>query len=334
MRLSALILVALVSGTLGAEFTGPTLTITSQFQDAWDLAQSIQGDGIEFTQAVLWCDQPDQAGLFEDGSYSIDMDAGVVLSSSYAVNAMGRNDNKYLKPDGLGGWGYDPLDQILVPKNMYTRDACVLHLEFKCEDPSKFEFRYVFGSDDYPSTGFEDQEDLMAAFLNGRTPFHNIAKVAGNYVSINTVHNGNDLLNDNQYGAFATEMNGFTQVLTARANATTGTNRLYIAVADGGKRDSDTNGAWVFLEANSMKCPGRRTSTPAPTQPGRFTSPGKCANRILAYKRQNRIRCSRVSWVRVNQLMQKLCALPAERVARVRQRRQVRRYVREFCRNY
>lgn len=274
-----------------ATLTGPKLTITSNngTQAAWDIAGIIQGPGLTITSAILECEVDEQAGKFVNGELVLDMDTGAVLSSAFARNAMGTNDEDYPSTtDALNGKGYSPLDNLLKFDQSYTRDACVLHLKFLCDDPKKFEFRYVFGSDDYPSQGNNIQEDVMGAFLNGVSFDSNIATVSGDYVSVNTIFKGT-WFKDNSLGAYATEMNGFTQVLTASAEAKEGVNTLHIAVADGGKFNANRRGAWLFIETASMKCPAAPTKRPTkrPTRPtskpttiGRRTTPvGQCARR-------------------------------------------------------
>lgn len=238
-------------------------------QTAWDLANIIQGDGLTITNADLQCQDERQAGLFDTADFLLGMERGAVIASAFVTNALGRNDETYPGgSDALGGPGYAPLDKLLQSKNPSSGslDACVLVLKFKCDDPYRFEFRYIFGSDDYPSpAGNEESNDLMAAFVNGVQASDNIARTDdGDFVSVNTIYDG-DGFKDNSRGTYQTEMNGFTVPRTASGKVGYGVNEIRIAVADGGLRKTNTYGAWVFIEAASMKCPATPQPTPRPS---------------------------------------------------------------------
>jgi hypothetical protein len=285
--------------------TGPSLTVISA-SDNEELKSMLGGAGINITSLIVRCQTEDQVGLFAGGDYDLGIDEGVVLSSGYAVTAEGPNDGSYTaKQDALGGAGNPYLDELLKDGDRYTKDACALDIKFTCQDPSKFEFTFVFGSDDYPSNGNVDQEDLMAAYLNGFDPSHNVATLNGDYISVNTLKSGSSLLRNNQNGAYDVEMNAFTKVLTSKAAAVNGTNRLLIVVADGGKNGSTTRPSWVFLEKDSLKCASSSSSGTVPARTVRF-APATCAAKIAQTS------CTCRDWQCIDAHVRTVCRTTAE----------------------
>jgi hypothetical protein len=264
--------------------TGPSLTVVSPVNDNEELKSMLSGPGITITSLIVRCQSPQQVGLFAGGEYDLGIETGVVISSAFAVTAEGPNENSYgvKKQDSVGGAGNPYLDELLEDGDRFTKDACALDIKFTCQDPSKFEFTFVFGSDDYPSNGSVDQEDLMAAYLNGVEPYNNVATLAGDYISVNTVPSGSSLLRNNQNGAYDVEMNAFTKVVTAKAAAAFGTNRLLIVVSDGGKTGSNTRPSWVFLEKGSLKCSSSTSPIPGSIPVGSVKfSAAECATTIV-----------------------------------------------------
>jgi len=231
--------------------------LSVQSDNALDLAELIAGPGVSIRSAALVNCNNVQVGRFTNGEFDIDMDEGAVISSSYAVEAVGPNNNYYPAGDSLGRPGSALLDKLLQPKKRYTKDACTLRIEFDCDTPANFEFTYVFGSDNYPSTGNNAEEDVMGAFLNGDDVSNNVATVDGKYVSVNTLFDGTDF-KDNERDTYDVEMNGFTQPLksTDKGLAKATNNELDLVVADGytGNEVDYKKGAWLFVKANSLRC--------------------------------------------------------------------------------
>ena len=212
---------------------------------------------MAIVSAQLICTSPQQAGLFNDFDADGDDDdsedgdggpppppptpplTGAIIGSAFVEEAEGPNDNAYgAGADELNGPGFAPLTSLL-PSPRVTRDSCVLRISFRC--PSGYDrvaIKYIFGSDNYPSTGTNVNEDLMGAFLNGREARNNIARAPNsnnNYVSVNTQFSGPNFV-DNTGGIIQTEMNGFTVLREAvgQIRPPGQTNVLEIAVADGG----------------------------------------------------------------------------------------------------
>lgn len=248
---------------------------------ALELARTIAGRGVTVTSAAFADCEVNQAGIFWDGEFDIEFESGIVLSSAFAQEAEGPNDNNYPFGDVLGRPGSPLLDKLLKPKNYLTKDACTLHIEFDCDNRGDLELLYVFGSDNYPSDGSNPHNDVMGIFLNGDTVNHNIATVHNNgtYVSVNTFYKGPEFI-DNQQDTYDTEMNGFSKPLRtddkARFLAKNGENEIDIVVADGYISGAFDNkkGAWLFIKEDSLKCVGGGGGF------NRNRNPGACARRV------------------------------------------------------
>jgi hypothetical protein len=232
--------------------------------DGTQLANFLAGDGVLILSATVTLTNPKQAGTFAKPHRrnGIGLTSGVVLSSAWAVEENGTNDNQYLPgSDDLRGSGYDAFDSRLPP-GFVSSDACVLRIEFKCyfHEPEVY-FSFVYGTDDYPWTGTRrDNGDMMGAFMLSGPFFQDGVLLYRRELTIN----GTSYLapfKDNMSRWYQTEMNGFTKPLTANLKSFyTRANVLYIAVADTGRMSGTLdgkNGAWLFLEAGSLKCDGR-----------------------------------------------------------------------------
>jgi hypothetical protein len=283
------------------------LTVTSP-ANATAIINAIAGYGVVVTSAELICTNPQQAGLFEDFDTSVadsnsdeDDEApsptpapvqpllGAIIGSAYVKQAEGPNDEVYAAgSDALNGTGYAPLTDLL-PNGTITKDACVLRITFTC--PSGYDrvsIQYVFGSDNYPSSGNNPNEDLAGAFLNGNEPRNNIARVpdgTNDYVSVNTLYQGPSFV-DNTGALFNTEMNGFTTLQDAVGDiVASGSNTLDIAIADAGVETgssrrlrraqvvtaTDAAGSYLMLTQQCLTCISatdlttRRGTTPVDT---------------------------------------------------------------------
>lgn len=272
----------------GFQDVNPSLVIESP-ASVYEVLAAITGpeSGIKILNASLSLKRKKQVGLFHGGTMdNIDLTSGAVLSSAWATLAEGMNENlDATKGDDLGGRGFAPLDRLL-PNGTFTKDACILRIDFRCRRAihDTVTFRFVFGSENYPTVGSSagrgnnSNEDIVAAFLNGNKPRHNIAVKPGTseYVSVNTIFDNSGYYRDNPVDCdtiFFTEMNGFTLVLTAKGRVKSQTkNSLLIAVADGGRDREQVGkkGAWVFLI--NLRC--ERAPTPVPTASPRPTTTG------------------------------------------------------------
>jgi hypothetical protein len=254
---------------------------------AVDLATAIAGRGVIITDAKFADCGPDQEGIFANGELDIKFDNGIVLSSAVASEVEGPNDDVYPSGDRMMHVGSSLLDQIL-PNGKLTKDACTLHINFECDDAAHFGFGFVFGSDNYPSNGTTQYEDVMGAFLNGVRPENNVALYNGTYISVNTLYGGGMYKNNSQ-DTYDCEMNGFTypiRVGNSKKLARNGSNEIWFSVADGydpAKRayneiyfsPADRNdpnkqhpgafkkGAWLFVRRQSLRCADDTVTVPA-----------------------------------------------------------------------
>jgi hypothetical protein len=227
--------------------------------NATHLASRIAGEGVVIRDAKVTLTNPKQVGLFTKPNRrnGIGLTSGVVVSSAWATEETGANDNVYSPgSDDLQGAGYAAFDEMLPP-GLVSRDACVFRIDFDCPMPGPVvSLTFVYGTDGYPWTGTRDNMDMMGVFLAGESPSNNIAVLYGREMTVNSTM----LLapfKDNSYGWYQTEMNGFTHPLTASARVLSRSNVLNIVVADAGRSNgtlSRKNGAWLFIKAGSLSC--------------------------------------------------------------------------------
>ena len=222
-----------------------------------------------------------QFGYFDGTNCNvIGFEDGVVLATGGITTVVpGPNNSPSSGQDisMMSGSGDPDLDAIC---NAQTYDACVLEFDFRPES-DMLEFRYIFGSEEYPEyvcTGFND---VFGFFLTGPNPSGpayngtNIAIVPGTNtaVAINTVNPGTpgsvaggdsspcDALDPNwsSYSGYYTDniggqdlqFDGLTVPMTAQAEVTPcETYHIKLAVADAGDGIYDSA---VFLEANSFQ---------------------------------------------------------------------------------
>jgi hypothetical protein len=161
----------------------------------------------------------------------------------------------------FGTLGDDDLDDLLGPGSPGTCDACVLEVDFECNNGKSSDvfFNYVFGSDEYLEFAGSQYNDIFALFLNG-VDLAIVPNTADTPVSINTVNqyeNTEYFVANEGLGTYPDiEMDGFTQKLTtAIGTATAGTNTLKIAIADTSDSVWDS---WVLIEAGSISCKRER----------------------------------------------------------------------------
>lgn len=215
------------------------------------LARALLGANATISGATFRGD-PRSAGLVSGFADSLGIDAGVALSSgAIATSADGLNESNLTGPNvssdttAVFGTAGDPdLDQLVAPSLTYDAAA----LEFDFEMPaSDLEFRFVFGSEEYPTYAGSGFDDVFAFYLDGT----NCATVsdpsgAGGLapVSIDTI-NGNanaGLYRSNAGADVQTELNGLTTTLTCSMFASPGiTHHLKLVVADTGDSQWDTD---------------------------------------------------------------------------------------------
>lgn len=249
---------------------------------------------------------------------NLELTAGIVLSSG---NVQSDPGNFIVGADGttadfasnLMGGGSDPDLELLSGQEI--NDKAALEFDFIPTGDS-LQFKYVFGSEEYPSYTCSDFNDAFGFFLSGpgiAGPYSggavNIALVPGTTVpvSINTLNSGvpswpgdepncaaldpnwesNSVYfvdNAAQTGTIVT-YDGFTVVLTAFALVQCGqTYHIKLAIGDGFDESFDSG---VFLEAGSFTSSGQviPTLTPGPGIVGNTINEG-CAPVEITFTRQ------------------------------------------------
>lgn len=253
---------------LALTFSGFTHAVTSTDTSPTetDLVNEIVGPGITASN-IIYNGSSDARGLFSGGDTSIGIESGIVLSSGNIAGAVGPNTVDNISTQ-LGFPGDSDLDGLIPGYS--TFDATTLQFDFVVDpvaggspDPVTVAFRYVFASDEYNEWVDSEYNDVFGFFFNGS----NIALIPGTPipVAINTVNSGNpyDPMDPNTAkmyyvnndlsdggGAYNTEMDGFTTVLTAELEVVPGqTNTIKLAIADAGDESWDSN---VFIETGSF----------------------------------------------------------------------------------
>lgn len=247
--------------------SGADLRGTSR-QKALQLAREIAGRGVTILDASFDGCVDNQVGFFSDADLALGTTFvnGIVLSSGFAVDVVGPNDNSYTR-DALNRDGYQPLTDLL-PSGKDTKDACALHITFDCQNQDHFGLQFVFGSDNYdcpatPSTQarnnpYEDVMGIFAQDIQSNAAEANIGLYNDTYISVNTLYGGPDFINNCNKNRV--EMAGYSNAIkidNSKDKIVTGRNDLWIAVADGyDVADAvDMMGpSWLLVRRNSLVC--------------------------------------------------------------------------------
>ncbi|KAF0199656.1 MAG: hypothetical protein FD166_84 [Bacteroidetes bacterium] len=260
-------------------------TVFSQIQPDYSVEEGIDpvtlvqqyliGQGVA-TSNITYTGSLNAEGSFS-GESNLGISSGVLLTSGKAVNSVGPNNaaNKGFDNTASG----DPDLNILSGGT--TEDASVLEFDF-IPQSNMVEFRYVFGSDEYPEYANSAYNDVFGFFISGPgisggQGFANDAKNIAIapvlafpqiYVSINNINNGtsnNGPCENCQFyvnnGTGSTpsanpyiQYDGFTTVMVASSVVVAcSTYHIKLVVADIGDGAYDSG---VFLEANSFSSVG------------------------------------------------------------------------------
>lgn len=251
--------------------------LVTTIQDATTLVQNVLlGDPGITVSNITYQGAPSALGSFTANNTNLGITSGIVLTTGTILNngngPHGPNDSASSGVDnGFGGYGL--LSNIVGNQ---THNASVLSFDFQtCSD--SIEFRYVFGSEEYPEYVGSQFNDVFGFFISGPgfNGQQNIARLPnGAVVAINSVNNGNttpaqgvpvtgpsnpQFFVNNGNGSQAPynasnlyiQYDGFTKVLTAKAKVECfATYRLTLAIADVGDPIFDSG---IFLEAKSFK---------------------------------------------------------------------------------
>lgn len=250
--------------------------LTTSVQSPTNLIQNVLlGDpGINVFN-INYTGAPGALGSFNATGTNLGIQSGIIMTtgtiSGNQDGPIGPNNSPSAGFDN-GTPGYSLLSSIVGRE---TFNASILSFDFQtCSD--SIEFRYVFGSEEYPEYVGSQFNDVFGFFISGPgfSGQQNIARLPnGDVVAINNVNNGNSAPAQgvpvtgpsnpqyfvgngngaqtpfNQSNIFI-QYDGFTKVLTAKAKVQcNATYHLVLAVADVG------DGVWdsgIFLEAQSF----------------------------------------------------------------------------------
>jgi len=253
--------VVLTFGLLFSISSKAQLTVQGGFT-AQQLAETIAGPGITVSNATI-NGSPQAHGTFNGGVAATGLNSGVILTTGPIEIALPPNNTEMAGVDlGLPG---NPMLQGLAGATTY--DAIVLEFDF-VPLSNTAQFRYVFGSEEYPefvSSGFND---AFAFFISGPgiaatygVANYNMARVPGTAQPV-TIDNVNANTNAQYYvsnwtgglfgapGNIPIQYDGLTTVLTATAQVQAcQTYHLMMMIADAGDGIYDSG---VFIEENSL----------------------------------------------------------------------------------
>jgi len=266
-------------GLMGVLATGnlqAQVNITSG-QTATALAQSLAGDGVIISNAVLTC--PTNAyGVFQKVLSSLPIDSGIILTTGQAQSTpltpgVNNPEPNFATVDNEAPGDAD-LDAIA---GVGTNDACVLEFDF-IPSGDTIRFHYIFASEEYngPHGNYNCSiNDVFGFFISGPgySGLTNIALIPGTTipVGVSTVNDGVGAspgnpcyTNTNGNGPYTQYYNsnsgdptwvytGYTDVFTALATVTPcSTYHLKLAIADAVDNVFDSG---VFIEAGSLTSP-------------------------------------------------------------------------------
>ena len=165
----------------------------------------------------------------------IDLDCGFLLSSG--VFKGNSNTDSGFSVENITA-GDDDLSATALAAfggSGSTNDASTIEFNLDVTDSSisGLSFDLVFGSEEYPEFSNSSFVDVAAIYVNGQNValFNDDPSTPLSVIDNNLV-NGNFI--DNTSGIYATEWDGFSQVLSIRANLQQGSNTIKIGVADTG----------------------------------------------------------------------------------------------------
>ena len=260
----ALILVLVVSAMPYCVFSQ---LITNTGTSPSGLVQNVLlGPGV-IVSNIMYNGSPSSIGSFTATGTNLGINQGIVMTTGTVLNngsgPQGPNNQAGAGIDnGAGGSGL--LTNLI--NGVQTYNAAIMEFDF-IPYSDTVEFKYVFGSDEYPefappnNSGYND---VFGFFISGPgiAGIQNIAKLPNNG-SIVSINNVNAITNSTYYNfngdgntapynsnPFYIQYDGFTDVLKAVSKVQCGqTYHLILAVADVGDGQWDSG---IFLEANSL----------------------------------------------------------------------------------
>lgn len=252
--------------------------ITNTSQTPAQLVQNVLiGNGVTISN-IQFTGSNQAIGYFDGTNSNIGLNEGIVITTGTVLSgANGPVGPNFADNAGMDNSapGFGLLQNTLG--GIQTYNAAVLEFDF-VPSSDTVQFRFVFGSEEYPEYVCSEYNDVFAFFISGPNPSggnytnQNVALVPGTSipVAINNVNSGfsgqfgdplncsNQGLSNSTYyvnniGGSTVQYDGFTVPITSIANVVCGeTYHMIFAIADAGDPIYDSG---IFLEANSFEAP-------------------------------------------------------------------------------
>ncbi|MBF9060898.1 hypothetical protein HKCCSP123_17080 [Rhodobacterales bacterium HKCCSP123] len=216
---------------------------------ALEMAETMFGAGVEVVSATYTGD-PRSSGIYQNGETAaadvVPADSGVILSTGLVTDFAGPNTSGSTSTNTTGVNGDPILNGVAgVP----TYDAAILEATF-IPTGDTLTMQLTFGSEEYLEWVNAGFNDAVTITVNGVEAELMIGDGDISIDNINTASNSN-LFRDNSGGAYSTEMDGITVVLTVKAPVNPGVeNTIRIAIADAGDSVYDSN---LLIVADSIQ---------------------------------------------------------------------------------
>lgn len=245
--------------------------ITQGNQSPTQLVQNVLLGGGVTVSNIQYQGSAASIGYFNGANTNIGLNEGIIMTTGTIFNT-GNATDRY-GPHGPNDRPNAGLDNNQPGNGLLTNivgastfNATVLSFDF-IPYADVVEFRYVFGSEEYPEYVGSQFNDVFGFFITGPGIGSNvnIARIPGTNVPVtinnvnaqsNSMHfvdNGTGSLPPQNSSPFFVQYDGFTKVLTASANVICGEKyRIVLAIADVGDGIYDSG---IFLEANSFSSP-------------------------------------------------------------------------------
>lgn len=250
------------------------IVVTQGISPVSGVQNVLLGSGVSITN-IQYTGIANSFGTFTTGSTptSLGLTSGIIMSTGLVSEAAGSAAEQASTDNG----GAVPDPQLEDLATDYVRDPAVLEFDF-IPLSDTVQFRYVFGSEEYPEFVNSSYNDIFGFFITGSNPSggmytnYNIARlpISNLPVTINNVNAGYSSNSDMPTGCTNCQFyvhnlvpgnpnpyivyDGMTTVLTAVAAVVPCQSyHIKIAIGDVGDYSFDSG---VFLEANSFSSPG------------------------------------------------------------------------------
>ncbi|MFT5779132.1 MAG: hypothetical protein ACI837_002089 [Crocinitomicaceae bacterium] len=218
-----------------------------------EAAQELIQGGTSTVSNVTFIGNHGQLGLFDATNTSLDLTSGVILSTGYVNGIL---DTSLLSSTSFYGPGDTSI--LTIPQISSSHDAAVLEFDF-IPLIDTLEFRFIFGSEEYPEYVNFGFNDAFGFFVSGENPNggnyvnENFARVPGtlwpiSVTSINAVQNSGYYI-DNPLNEILS-FDGYTTAITMKVPVVCGVDYHFkIVIADCGDDAFDSG---ILLETSSF----------------------------------------------------------------------------------